>query len=367
MKKFLFFAAALLCVTTVNAKTWRINYDDNANADFKTLAAACASTRVKKGDVLYVEPCYHAGSASDNTISKAVTVIGPGWGFKDDAEVISAYSSAKFADNVLIEHDSVTVRGIYTLGTIYVGYSNWHSDYQNINIERCRAKIICFDNTLVAQHIVIRNNYVEGNINIAYPSRADYISIVGNIVLGQIRCNSNTESTLIDHNTIIYSPYSGSENCITNNGINTQIYNNIIINTNSSYKNTAICNFDASYPIRYNVFSIEASYVPQQADEGNNVYTALNTNHYIGATKENTFSGSVTQTMFDPAVTYQVMDGNAAKTADQNGGECGAFGGSYPYVLCGRPAGTPYLYDIAVPDKSVDNQLNVTFKVNASN
>ncbi len=365
MKKFLFFAAALLCVTTVNAKTWRINYDDNANADFKTLAAACASTRVKKGDVLYVEPCYHNGSTSDNTISKAVTVIGPGWGFKDDAEVISAYSSAIFANDVYIKHDSVTVRGIYTLDDIEIGVYGSNTDYQNITIERCRARSIYISNSYyVAQNIVIRNNYVEGDIGTSSPSRADYISIVGNIVLGQIWCNSNTESTLIDHNTIIDR---NSSNLITNNGINTQIYNNIIINTHSSYKNTAICNFDASYPIRYNVFSIEASYVPQQADEGNNVYTALNTNHYIGATKENTFSGSVTQTMFDPAVTYQVMDGNAAKTADQNGGECGAFGGSYPYVLCGRPAGTPYLYDIAVPDKSVDNQLNVTFKVNASN
>lgn len=56
MKKILLFAAALLTLTAVNAKVWLINYNDNAQADFKTIADAVKYKDFQNGDVLYVEP-----------------------------------------------------------------------------------------------------------------------------------------------------------------------------------------------------------------------------------------------------------------------------------------------------------------------
>ena len=64
---------------------------------------------------------------------------------------------------------------------------------------------------------------------------------------------------------------------------------------------------------------------------------------------------------------YYVKDDAVAKTADSKGGECGAFGGDYPYQLNGRPNGVPYLYDIVVPTHTDNNQLKISFKVAGNN
>lgn len=365
MKKILLVSAILFGVLSASAATWRVNYDESANADFRTLAAACASSRFTNGDIIYVEPGYHDGSSEDNTITRPCTIIGTGWGFRDDAGLISSYTTSKFSHRIIVRSDSVTIQGIYTLEDIQIYM--YGGTRKKVTIERCRTEgsIYTYDGGYgVFHNIIIRNNYCAGIS--AVGARADFISIIGNIVLGRIETQENTESTLVDHNTIVYYGNYDTQRCIVNNGINTVISNNIIINTHPYYPYN-ICNFDISYPITNNVMSMTAAYVATQTEEGNTVYSVLNTNHYVGATVANTFSGQATAEIFDPAMVYRVAENSVAKTGDANGGECGAFGGEYPYVLCGRPNGVPYLYDINVPEKPTDNQLNITFKVGSQN
>ena len=73
-------AAAVLTFVgaqTVSAKSWRVNNNSTKKANFVDINAAMASADVVAGDTLYLDP----GSvlASAQTISKAVTVIGPGY------------------------------------------------------------------------------------------------------------------------------------------------------------------------------------------------------------------------------------------------------------------------------------------------
>ena len=102
MKKLILLAAAVTFAFAANAKVWRINYDENANADFKTITAACSSAKVANTDTLYCEPGNHAGSAGDNVISrKGMKVLGPGWGFEPNYGGTSTIAEAKFANAIL--------------------------------------------------------------------------------------------------------------------------------------------------------------------------------------------------------------------------------------------------------------------------
>ena len=101
MKKFILMAAVLTVSVVAGARNWRINYDDNSGADFKTLKAACESADVKKGDVLYIEPGFHYGSEADNTITKSgLKIVGPGWGFKTNAGEAIEMATTHFTNNI---------------------------------------------------------------------------------------------------------------------------------------------------------------------------------------------------------------------------------------------------------------------------
>ena len=112
MRKILLFAAALLTVTAANAKVWRINYEDNAKADFKTIKEACNEAKVKDGDTLYMEPGYHKGSSNDNTITRPLTVLGPGYGMERNSGSTSPVARAIFDNYVYIYSSNVHVAGL---------------------------------------------------------------------------------------------------------------------------------------------------------------------------------------------------------------------------------------------------------------
>ena len=110
--KFFFMAAIVLCAVAANANTWRLNYDENAHADFRTLKQACESPEVQDGDIFYMEPGFHNGSDEDNTISRPCTVIGPGWGFKNNAGEEIEVSTTHFTSNINVRENGVHIVGL---------------------------------------------------------------------------------------------------------------------------------------------------------------------------------------------------------------------------------------------------------------
>lgn len=362
MKKYLFFAAALLCATAANAKLWRINYDDNAQADFKTIKLCLAWNGFTDGDTLYMEPGVHNGSVSDNTISKSCTVLGPGWGFQSSTNSISELESAICSNSIITNSGiSVKVSGLCCNGNIG---SNGGKPYSCI-IEKCHFQ--GSGTTYVsADNLVVKNCLIDGRLGIGSATTA---TIVGNVIRGFISIVSASGLSMsIDHNTIACSNSSNALQGTMDN--KTTFSNNIVINTPSPDKVNIDAFLEPSYSIYNNVISFTTATIEAAEYTGDHTYDALkdpSCTNKTDATAANTFTCHIDNGIVDNAMYYYVKDDAVAKTADSKGGECGAFGGDYPYQLNGRPNGVPYLYDIVVPTHTDNNQLKVSFKVAGNN
>ena len=60
---------------------------------------------------------------------------------------------------------------------------------------------------------------------------------------------------------------------------------------------------------------------------------------------------------------YRLKEDSPARGAASDGGDCGPFGGMYPYVCSGYPLGMPRFESSTVPTRPQDGQLRVTQKV----
>lgn len=375
--KFFALAAAMLCAAGANAKIWRINYDDNAKADFKTLKEACEHVSVTEGDTLYCEAGNHNGTVDENTISRTMTVFGPGYGFAPNYGNTSTLAGAAFKNTITIKADKVHLAGLcaYKIGL--------GAKTDGVTIERCKvvgsvssdAPIYVGDYD--CSNLTIKNNYIEQRyhytsiglairINLTSTTKEkNSITITNNIIKGGIWLISsstsdgtNISNVLIQNNTIVGSfgtSTSGSSAIYTANSV---IQDNIIINTSNV---TYVMNFDkmTGNIVRKNVFSLSAlninSYISENHPD----------NYYVAATEDNTFTKTEKSYGFEEY--YRLLDSSAAKNAAYDGSDCGAFGGTNPYVLCGRPQGVPYIYDVEVPAYPTNDKLNVSFKVTGQN
>ena len=351
MKKLILLAAAVVLSVAANAKIWRVNYDQSESADFKTLQEATGSAKFNVGDTIYVEPGIHRGSADQNKPNKNCTIIGPGWGFQSSTNTLMDVESAIFLYDIRLNADSISIQGIVCNGTLSVNSNATHA-----YIERCKAYLSCSK----VSDLVIRNNYLSGlYINFAPVSGV----IEGNIIVGET-CHLGGDPDVrlvLDHNTIVVS----NNTVYYATCLKTIVTNNILIRTKSADNILDAVAYTEHFPISHNVVSLTAATVAD--DEAKYTNFISENKNTIGATIENTFTRTIDSGITDDAMYYQVKAGAAAKTADANGGECGAFGGEHPYQLHGRPAGVPYLYDINVPKHTTNNSLSISFKVAGSN
>lgn len=366
MKKFLFFAVALLYVTTANAKVWRINYDDNAQADFKTIKLCLAWNGFTEGDTLYMEPGVHNGSQADNTISKSCTILGPGWGFQSSTNSISELESAVFNGNVYLSGAggcSVKISGIVASNGITSNGGSSSHKLSDLIIERCYASHV---SGLYANNLTVKNCFTSEYLSIENTTSA---SVIGNIIRGQLNLCEPGVRLVVDHNTIVING-SGSSQALLDMNTKTVFSNNIVINTGKA-DNVQISSFlNSAYSMYNNVLSFTTATIEAAEYLGDHTYDPLRDpacTNKIDATVANTFICHIDNGIVDNAMYYYVKDDAVAKTADSNGGECGAFGGDFPYQLNGRPAGVPYLYDINVPTHTNNNQLSISFKVAGNN
>lgn len=371
--RFFALAAAMLCAAGANAKIWRINYDDNAKADFKTLKEACEHVSVAEGDTLYCEAGNHNGTKDDNTISRTMTVFGPGYGFAPNYGNTSTLAGAVFTNTITIKADKVHLAGLCAYQIVLGAKTD------GVTIERC--KVVGSGNNWDApiemdydcSNLTIKNNYIKNTsgsdqyaINLGSKSSSrSGITITNNIIIGRVSVDYYTTSSstlssttfsniLIQNNTIV-GAFKDKSAIYTANSV---IQDNIIINTSNV---TYVMDFDkmTGNIIRKNVFSLSALNITSYISENHP------DNYYVGATEDNTFAKTEKSYGFEEY--YKPLESSAAKNAAYDGSDCGAFGGTTPYVLCGRPQGVPYIYDVEVPAYPTDDKLNVSFKVTGQN
>ena len=326
---------------TATANSWRINNDTTQKPDFADLNAAMSNEAVQTGDTLYLDP--GCALTSNQTVTKQVTIVGCGY-LRTDAPHRFAYITGK----LYLRAAHIKVEGLIMDGDTYV-------DANYCTIERCKTAIIHItsDTKHTAQYATIRQCYstrVEGSgaesNNSAFATIENciirYTSFYGpidNLYSPTIR-NNYLKETLSDND--YYSTVIKAVN-------NATIVNNIIVNAS---KNNQLLYSVNSSTVTNNVMSCaESTYA-----------TMKETNRFTNSTAESAiFACKGINEAY-----YQLKDDSPAKGFAMDGGDCGPFGGLYPYVLGGLPSGYPYYTKTIIaprPDENGKVKVSLQIKI----
>lgn len=344
MRKIFFIATVMgfsLLTNTVNARSWRINHDPEAKADFLSINDAMKSADVAEGDVFYLDP---GCRLSDQKITRqGMTFYGTGNNFEEENPILSGTTSISAA--------SVTLIGIRFNGSISCGGSS----KTNHRIERCyiNGRIHSVYNSL------IQNCYISDGLECN-----DNSKIYNNIIE---RYNGSTESgyaiesenSFICNNSVLFRTNNSSH--LTTAAIycrNSTIKNNIIINTNEKV---------ASDGTTYYQYTINGTSISNGNNIVNNVLSTDEANKFADY-PTNKFIGNLPVTDIfvcegEEGERFRLKEGSPAIGAGATGNDCGAYGGERPYVKWCRPRHMPYIYDAKIPAMPTDDKLNITLKI----
>lgn len=334
-------AVALFVFAIANvayARQWHINNNGNTvAADFTDINAAMNSAEVVNGDTLYLGNGSVFGTQS---IGKAVTVIGAGWGGD-----ISPVVSPKINGYLNINAAGAKVIGVRINGDIYITKSNVelvrccgnsiicnNSGVNNVRIVQCSAfrvegRDISYNSGWIIKNCILYCDfYIIGRL---------YRATVENNVLINVYKSLNTYASIIyelsystiKNNIMVQGNTNASEYCIYSNN------NNVITNN--------VISLPDSYESRY----------PNNILLGSNDLAAI---FKCTGTRE---SGEY----------YSLKEGSPAIGAGESGIDCGVMDGVYKFVPYGRPHNIPILREASVPTMPTDGKIKVTLKFENQN
>jgi hypothetical protein len=345
----IFVAVLAMTATTANAKSWRINSDATQAADFASINAAMNSSDVADGDTLYLDP---GCGLSSQTVSKQVTIVGPGY-LRNDAPYRSA---TILGDYFYIKAANTKIEGVVISSVLRIMA-------QYVTIERCNLNdytSIGYNNSN-AQYATIRQcyikNYIEG-YNSGNASYSGYSTIENNIIISSNYYANGSGGVVnnLQYTTIMNNYISATHNgeyynaWVIGNITSGMIKNNILLNTGKAKNNVLTKNSNTT--VINNVMSCA---------EG--TYTNIGDNKYLDSVDESlvfALQGTNDQR-------YQLKTDSPAKGYATDGGDCGPFGGTYPYVISGLPAGYPYYTNAVIGTRAKDGKINVSLNIKMQN
>lgn len=335
MKK-IFLLLGLFCIGShfANAQqTITVSNNTAFDADYDNLKDAIDAANA--GDIIMIQGSsgpYSISSDSPDTIDKAVLIYGPGYFSGVNENSYQYNNTIAIFDDIVITAEGVYVSGLdMDFVDIYVN---------NVIIQRNKIKGIRLNNS---NNVAILQNYIESyvtgvNASIGINGICDGLLIANNLF--------TTPGSVANIN---YYPNSSGSGIIRHNTFKRGAYmNNSVYENNIFLTNIPSTNANSGNSFFNNIFSTSFT-----ALEGiNENQTGVGTDLFIEATNS-------------PDANYQVADGTAADNAAIDETDCGAFGGSEPYVLSGIPA-IPQIYFFSVPTATSDD-LNVNVKVRTNN
>ncbi len=332
MKKF---TVLLLCFgfLAANATSWRVNNNPAIDADFATFEAAVAGASA--GDTLYIEGTQF--SYGTQVLNKRLVLIGPGFYLtQNDSTQVSSIAAHFLILTIDTLASGSRIYGIvfdYTVGIngSDVVFSRNHvagASYETIYLAQINPVINC----------VITQNYCGSIIssNINHPALNTLVS--NNYVKETISFKNN--SSCVVYNNVVKHQVSVSNSIVKNNIIySAASYQGFRENTNNVFE--------------YNMVNIAT--IPPGTGNVTNIQPVSVFVDYDGSLD------------FSTDGKWQLKEGSPAIDAGENGVDCGAFGGTSPYVLSGLPA-VPHIYEAIVPTSgSAASGLPVTIKVKSQN
>ena len=264
------------------AKTeWRISDRTDIDVDFHSINEAMADERVQDGHTLYIE---RGTSLGDEKITKSVNVIGPGYD-GNSASVKDLYVNAAKAKVVGL-----------SIGFSYISEND-------IDISHCSILAVYGNKTSNENSNCTIHSCFIGDIEGFGDENSYEWTLTNNIIRGKI---SNFEEMTLNHNTIVNGDYA------LYNVNNSTITNNVLFNTvlSSAPMNNCLDNEYAKNIV---------SYTCNTGDE-----QKCETLEKIISCTGNTNS----EDYYTP-VGYSIG-------YSTDGTDCGAFGGSNPYVKGGK-------------------------------
>ncbi|MEF3693741.1 MAG: right-handed parallel beta-helix repeat-containing protein [Candidatus Cloacimonadota bacterium] len=319
-------------LTSALATVWHVNNDPTFPADFTQLSTAVSSAEVADGDTIYLYGSVNTYSSV--TVTKALTIIGPGYFLGNNPGLQHKTLSVNFSDLTLYTPNTV-LAGVFIQSGFTVTGSNisvigcrtgWNvgvSNNSNVVFQGCYfGEKSGYNSTTVglnnSQNIIFSNCYFGGNNG-----------------FNTIHVPINSSATIL--------------NCVisgTMNLRNTEFYNNIV------YK---VPNYDIGWNVSATVY--------------NNVFTSISGFDWSTvvdpATNHVNYSGPLFVDSTSPDGKYVLVDdpANLALTGGFGGTECGIFGGSSPYKLSGMPS-IPSIYMLNVPASGSSLPITVKARVN---
>ena len=320
MKTKLLFLSLLLCSTLSFSQTViRVKSGEkiqNIIDDINTPA----------GSILLLDP----GSYEGFIVYKRVSIIGSGYLNGNQSSIITG--NVTFNANNNTNSDNSLIMGC----SMYLCSVNRN----NISVLRCRFTnsgtgiSINGDNCTVKQCLVDLWLEISNVVN---------FNISNNLVLGRINCNSLSRSI---SGKIINNTIGGSlqycEPLVFPSGYSkaVQISNNILYTKIECDNRSGINNYNTSDYQKFNNNIVRKGNY-NVIDVSNKVITDMTTLF--------TFSGS-------NELQYTLSATSPAKGAGEGGIDCGAFGGTEPYIVGGSPIG-PIIEDLQVPSTARQNEV----------
>ena len=331
MKTKIFIGVIVLLFTAsyshAQSRIWRINNDD-ASADYADLDEAVNDNiNVVSGDTLYLE-----GSAieySGATLTKRLTIMGPGYFLAENPQTPANTSSAIIGERLIFSSGS---EGSKLMGVEFDGVSNRPNiNVSNITVMRCRlpSGVVFFR---AASGARIIQNYLES----IYPSTSNVTDLIiqNNIFTGFVDLDDAAVSIC-------------ENNVFTAEGLfmNASFFRNNILTVSN-------LNIDRVDVISSNFQNNLAPNGEFGMDNGNQTVSIEDV--FIGPDEGST-DGQ-----------WQLKEGSPAIGAGVDGVDCGAFGGNNPYVLSGLP-NIPIIYDLrteGIGDAETGLPVQIKVKMN---
>ena len=318
--------SAFICSTLGAQTLHRVNNNTDFDADFPTLQAAV--TAASDNDTIYVEgsAIYYEGA----TIDKPLTIVGPGFFLSENPETQANNTSASINTEITFTSGS---EGSTIMGCDFL-FANLIISVSDISVIRNHLYQIEFTGT--SNNIVVIQNYVNANINAGTGDITNTI-ISNNIIRGTMYAQNTSGPLIVSNNVFWTTNWAFPIDCH-----NASIQNNIICFEFSTI------NLNTGNTISYNIL----------AEDG----TDANGNQY-NVDMDLVFADYDGSLDLSSDGKWQLMAGSPALASGSGGVDCGAFGGSTPYILSGVP-NLPHIYEADVPASATsETGLQVSIKV----
>lgn len=340
MKKF-FALLVILPVfnSTVQAKIWRVNNNQGVNADFTNTQACVNSANVHDGDTIHIEAS--ATGYQDFTVTKKLTIIGPGYFLTETAPMIA---NPKTEANTNVSYVNNIGFGAGSKGSSISGIncSGIYLDDSLVTVQRCKVNSSIYVN--VSGNIyadTIRQNFLGAiSSNSDNATKAENLIVYNNIFSGFYAINFYSNPINVNTGYFINNLCYGGTYFIC---INFTFQNNIISNPNfQSYLNSNVL-----FNCISNNSNIPATNGNQLNVDLDNVFVGWN--NTTGYSSDNRFALKAGS----PAIGAGVLNGGPV--------DCGPFGGPAPYALSGMPS-VPSIYTFTAPGtvSSGSTTMNIT-------